>query len=81
MQEEELTRLLASKKGKQPKIGSVRNDKINYDKEEQFFSKDDIPLHARTIKEEINQLIDPDHLGLRKKQWNASVSVPKSFEK
>jgi hypothetical protein len=72
---------LATKKGKQPKIGSVRNDKINYDKEEQFFSKDDIPLNARTIKEEINQLIDPDHLGLRKKQWNASVSVPKCFEK
>ena len=81
IQEEELTRLLASKKVKQPQIGSVRNDKTNYDKEEQFFSKDDVPLHARTIKEEINQLIDPDHLGLRKKQWNTSVSVPKSFEK
>jgi len=76
-----LTRLLASKKSKQPKIGSIRNDKLNYDKEEQFFSKDDIPLPARTIKEEINQLIDPDHLGLRKKHWNASVSVPKSMEK
>lgn len=71
---------MASKKAKQPKIGSIRNDKINYDKEEQFFSKDDIPLAARTIKEEINTLIDPDHLGLRKKDWNTSVSVPKNFE-
>jgi len=76
-----LNKLLGSKKARQPKIGSVKNDKINYDKEEQFFSKDDIPLYARTIKEEINNLIDPDHLGLRKKNWNASVSVPKSFEK
>lgn len=73
--------MLGSKKPKQPKIGSIRNDKINYDKEEQFFSKEDIPPQARTIKEEINTLIDPDHLGLRKKQWNTSVSVPKNFEK
>lgn len=80
-QEEDLSKLTALKKTKQPKIGSVKNDKLNYDKEEQFFSKDDIPIHARTIKEEINQLIDPDHLGLRKKEWNTSVSVPKNFEK
>lgn len=80
-QEEDLSKLTALKKTKQPKIGSVKNDKLNYDKEEQFFSKDDIPIYVRTIKEEINQLIDPDHLGLRKKEWNTSVSVPKNFEK
>jgi hypothetical protein len=43
--------LLATKKSRQPKIGSVRNDKINYDKDEQFFSKEDIPQQAKTIKE------------------------------
>ena len=70
-----------SRRAKPPKIGSIRNDKINYDKEEQFFTKDDIPLHARSIKEEINHLIDPDHLNQRQKPWNASVSLPKNFEK
>ena len=29
----------------------------------------------------IKQTIDPDILETRKKKWNASVSVPKSFEK
>lgn len=33
IQEEEFTRLLNTKKVRQPKIGSVRNDKINYDKD------------------------------------------------
>lgn len=79
IQEEDFNRLLVTKKSKAPKIGSIRNDKVNYDKEEQFFSKEDIPQQAKTIKEEIKQLIDPDHLGLRKKQWNTSVSVPKNF--
>ena len=73
--------MLATKKNKQPKIGSVRNDKINYDQDEQFFSKEDIPAYAKTIKEEVKHLVDPDHLGLRKKPWNGSVSVPKNMEK
>jgi hypothetical protein len=73
--------LLATKKSRSPRIGSIRNDKINYDKDEQFFSKDDIPANAKTIKEEVKNLVDPDHLGLRKKPWNVSVSVPKNFEK
>ena len=76
-----MSKLQVNAKSRPPKIGSIRNDKINYDKEEQFFSREDIPLHARSIKEEINHLIDPDHLDLRKKRWNASVSLPKSFEK
>lgn len=76
-----MNRLLTTKVNRAPKIGSIRNDKINYDKEEQFFSKDDVPLHAKTIKEEVKHFVDPDHLGLRKKEWNASVSVPKNFEK
>lgn len=60
-------------------MGSIKNDKLNYDRDEQFFSKDDVPHRARTIKESVKNLIDPDHLGLRKKQWNTSVSVPKKF--
>jgi hypothetical protein len=39
------------KKNRAPKVGSIRNDKINYDREEQFFSKEDIPAKAKTIKE------------------------------
>ena len=38
-------------------------------------------MQARTIKEEVKHLVDPDHLGLRKKPWNGSVSVPKNMEK
>ena len=67
------------KKNKAPKVGSIRNDKINYDREEQFFSKEDIPAKAKTIKEEVRHFIDPDHLGLRKRGWNGSVSVPKNW--
>lgn len=81
IEDEDISKYQIGTKTKQPKIGSIRNDKVNYEKEEQFFSKDDIPGHVKTIKEEINHLIDPDHLGLRKKRWNASVSVPKNFEK
>lgn len=61
-------------------MGSIKNDKLNYDRDEQFFSKEDIPSRARAIKEEVKNLIDPDHLGFRKRAWNASVSVPKKIE-
>ena len=30
----------------QPKIGSIKNTRINYDKDEHFFSKDDVPARA-----------------------------------
>ena len=52
---------------------------MNYDQDEEFFAKDDIPEKAKTIKNEVKNLIDPDHLGLRKRQWNTSVSVPKKI--
>ncbi|CAD8142419.1 unnamed protein product [Paramecium pentaurelia] len=60
------------------KIGSIKNNKVNYDKDEQFFSKEDIPQKALQIKQFIQTFVDPDILGLRKKQWNYSVSVPKN---
>ena len=49
-EEEEILNLLNIKKQKAPKIGSIKNDKVNYDREEQFFSKEDIPVYARTVK-------------------------------
>lgn len=36
-------------------------------------------MKARFIKDEVKNLIDPDHLGFRKRPWNASVSVPKKL--
>lgn len=58
---------MLTKKGITSKIGSINNNKVNYDREQQFFSKDDVPAHARTLKQEIKDFIDPDFLGLRKK--------------
>lgn len=34
---------MMTKKGTTSKIGSINNNKINYDREEQFFSRDDVP--------------------------------------
>ena len=57
-------------------IGSIHNKKTNYDVDECFFAKDDIPLEVREKHNEVVQFIDPDFLGMRKKEWNSSVSVP-----
>ncbi|KRX03765.1 hypothetical protein PPERSA_04273 [Pseudocohnilembus persalinus] len=58
------------------KIGSIKNNKVNYHIDEQFFSNEDIPLKALDAKKTIQQKIDPDLLGLRNRQWNNSTSVP-----
>lgn len=62
------------------KIGSFKNQKgkLNYDRDEQFFSQDDIPDKAKEAKAYIQKVTDPDLLGLRKKEWNSSSSVPKN---
>jgi hypothetical protein len=39
---------------------------------------EDIPEESLKMKRLIKQFIDPDLLGLRKKEWNHSVSVPKN---
>lgn len=57
-------------------IGSIHNKKVNYDVDECFFAKDDIPIAVREKHNEVVQFIDPDFLGMRKKEWNSSVSVP-----
>jgi len=58
------------------KIGSIHNKKVQYDVDECFFAKDDIPLGVREKHQDILKFIDPDFLGMRKKEWNTSVSVP-----
>ena len=61
---------------KMHKMGSIKNGKVNYDRDEQFFSMEDVPLENLEKKEEILQFVDPDNLELRKKEWNTSVLVP-----
>lgn len=58
------------------KIGSIHNKKVNYDVDECFFAKDDIPMDVRDKHHDILEFIDPDFLGMRKKDWNTSVAVP-----
>lgn len=65
---------------KAQKIGSIKNGRINYDKDEQFFNPADTDQNVRTIVRWVKELIDPDILELRKKPWNASVSYPKNIE-
>lgn len=57
-------------------IGSIHNKKTNYDVDECFFAKDDIPIQVRDIHNNVREFIDPDFLGMRKKEWNSSVSIP-----
>ena len=59
-------------------IGSIRNHRINYDRDEEFFAIDDIPPHKKAIHDEIKEIVDPDILGLRQTAWNSSVLVPKN---
>jgi hypothetical protein len=44
-------------------IGSCHNPKLNYDVDECFFVKEDIPEEKRRIHKEIKEYIDPDYLG------------------
>ena len=69
---------MGKSKPKMHKIGSIRNERMNFEKDEYFFSSDDVPLKARKINQEIREFIDPDILGLRKKPWNNSVLFPKN---
>lgn len=45
------------------KIGSRHNKKKNYDVDECFFVKEDVPEEKRLIHKEIKDFIDPDYLG------------------
>lgn len=53
---------LGSQTNKNPKIGS-KNLKKNFDVDECFFVKEDIPPQKLEIVKEVKQMIDPDYLG------------------
>ena len=58
---------LQKKAARLHQIGSIKNNKINYDRDEHFFAIDDIPPNAKTAHDFIKDFIDPDFLRLRKK--------------
>ncbi len=49
----------------------------NYQRDFQFFSIDDIPQAKKRAHDEACEFVDPDILGLKKRDWNASIKVPK----
>mgnify|MGYP000850438897 CR=1 FL=1 len=49
----------------------------NYARDFQFFSVDDIPPAKKRAHDEVCEFVDPDVLELKKRNWNASVTVPK----
>lgn len=51
---------------------------MDFERDENFFTLDDIPEKARIIHKEIEEYIDPDNLELRQPSWNASVAVHKN---
>jgi len=63
-------------KTRAPLVGSTKIGRMNFERTEQVFPKEDIPKKAYEAKVAMTQLVDPDILGLRKKDWNSSVSVP-----
>jgi hypothetical protein len=77
-QAQEITKLKPPIRPKLHQIGSKKNTRINYDRDEHFFSSDDVPPNAKKVHDEVKDFIDPDYLGLRKREWNPSVSMPKN---
>jgi hypothetical protein len=63
---------------KSAKIGSCRLPRMNYERDEQFFAKEEIPKKALEAKSHIKDLVDPDLLNLRKRDWNKSASVARN---
>jgi len=57
-------------------VGSVNLGRMNFEKNELMFTKEDIPMNKLDAKNQMTQLVDPDILGLRKKDWNSSTYVP-----
>ncbi len=51
---------------------------MNFERTEQVFPKEDVPKQAIDAKVSMNQLVDPDILGLRKKDWNRSTAVARN---
>ena len=59
-------------------IGSIHNTRAEFEQDENYFAKSDIPKKAQEIHKQIDEFIDPDHLELKKPRWNTSVYVPKN---
>ena len=54
------------------KIGSYGIGRINFDPKDHFFRLTD---NMRMVKEVVNEIIDPDILGIKKPRWNQSSST------
>jgi len=65
-------------KSRHPIVGSSKLARLNFERTEQVFPKEDVPKQAIESKVSMNQLVDPDILGLRKKDWNKSTAVAKT---
>ena len=61
-------------KRKTNQIGSIKNESINYPKDQKFFHSNDIPDKAKRAVVEVKQQIDKDLFKLKRPKWNASVS-------
>ena len=59
-------------------IGSIHNTRGEFEKDENYFAKSDIPEKAQRIHDEIDEFVDPDHLELKKPRWNSSVYCEKN---
>lgn len=61
--------------GQRVKMGSIKDRKMNYEKDEYFFSKEDMPEKAREARKFYAQFMESDYLGLRKKPWEHSTFI------
>jgi hypothetical protein len=61
-------------------IGSIRNNNLNYPKDQKFFHNSDVPDKAKEAASEMKQEIDKDIFKLKKPKWNASVSKAKEIK-
>jgi len=59
-------------------IGSTHTGKLNYAQDEHFWGREAVPNHARDAVAKMTNLVDPDHLGLRKRDWNISNKPPRN---
>lgn len=53
------------KKAKTHKIGSIKNDKINYPPDQKFFHSSDVPENVKKITSTVKDEIDKDILGIK----------------
>lgn len=66
------------KSNKKYPIGSCHYaPQINYNLDYEFFTSADIPPAKKLIHDEIQRFIDPDILGLKRRDWMPSSQKPK----